>query len=304
MEDVLNPAATPELSVLIPVFNNAETLDELLDRIVAVLEPMQLTFEIVCVDDASLDDSHAILTRRAARDARVRVFSMVRNYGSQAASCAAVEQARAPHLVHIDADLEMFPEDIPHLLAPLRQGYDLVCGYREDRSDPWLTRRLPSRLMNAYVRHKTGLTINDVGCSLRAMEASLLQDLKSEGEARRLLTPLLLRRARRVTQVPVRHAPRPRQGGHSFLTLLGVALDYWMLTATRPFLLAGLGALATVLVGLAVLVGGAVVPGLVLAVGGMLGGLLALIGEYVQRIYQLGQNVAFYRLREPPPPAP
>jgi len=294
----VNAAATPEVSVLIPVYNNSATLDELLDRVVAVMEPMGRTFEIVLVDDGSRDDSFAILERRAARDARIRPFALVRNYGSQAASCAAVDLARAPRLVHLDADLENLPEDIPRVLDPLYEGYDLVCGYRDLRSDSWLTRRLPSRLLNVYVRRKTGLQITDVGCGLRAVEAWVVHDLASEGEGRRLMTPIILRRARRVTEVPVRHRPRPRRGGHSFLTLLGVAVDYWMLTASRPFLLAGLVALAVVGVGLGVLLVGQVVPGLILAVGGLLGGLLSLVGEYVQRIYQLGQNVPFYQLRD------
>jgi glycosyltransferase involved in cell wall biosynthesis len=292
----------PDLSVLLSVYNNAATLDELLDRIVAVVEPMGLCFEIVCVDDGSRDDSFAILGRRAARDPRIRPFAMVRNYGSQAAACATFDLARAPRLVHLDADLENFPEDIPALLAPLDDGYDFVCGYRENRRGPWLTRRLPSRLLNLYVRRQTGTEIADVGCGMRAFDAGLVRDLASEGEGRRLLTPLLLRRARRVAQVPVRHDPRPRRGGHSVLTLLGVALDYWMLTAGRVFLVAGLVALGVVGLGLGVLVAGGVVPGLVLIVGGLLGGLLALLGEYVQRIYQLGQNVPFYKLREPGPP--
>jgi glycosyltransferase involved in cell wall biosynthesis len=299
----VNAASTPEISVLIPVYNNATTLDELLDRIVAVLEPLGRSFEIVCVDDGSPDDSLAILHRRAARDPRLRVFAMVRNYGSQAASTAAAELARARHLVHIDADLENLPEDIPRVLAPLEEGYDLVCGYREGRTDAWLTRRLPSRLLNAYVRRKTGFDIRDMGCGLRGLDASLVQDLASEGEGLRLMTPILLRRSQRMTQVAVRHVPRPRRGGHTFLTLLGIALDYWMLTAARPFLLIGLGALAVVILGLALLVGSAVVPGLILMVGGALGGLLAIIGEYAQRIYQLGQNVPFYKLRDPDPPA-
>jgi dolichol-phosphate mannosyltransferase len=299
----VNAASTPEVSVLIPVYNNSTTLDELLDRIVAVMEALGRSFEIVCVDDGSPDDSLAILHRRAARDPRLRVFAMVRNYGSQAASTAAAEHARARHLIHIDADLENLPEDIPRLLAPLEEGYDLVCGYREGRTDSWLTRRLPSRLLNAYVRHKTGFEIRDMGCGLRGVHASLVHDLESEGEGRRLMTPVLLRRSQRMMEVAVRHVPRPRHGGHSFLTLLGIALDFWMLTAARPFLLIGLGALAVVVLGLALLVGGTVVPGLVLMVGGFLGGLLALIGEYVQRIYQLGQNVPFYKLRDPDPPA-
>jgi len=286
-----------DLSVVIPVYNNAATLDELLDRIVAVLEPMGLAFEIILVDDGSRDRSLAILESRAAADPRIRPFAMVRNFGSQSAACAGFDQVRGRLAMCMDADLENLPEDIPALLEPLDDGYDLVCGYRETRSSPWLTRRLPSMLLNAYVRRQTGTQIRDVGCGMRGFRAWVVKDLESEGEGRRLLTPVFLRRAHRVTEVPLRHGRTTAPGGHSFLTLLGIAVDYYMLTARRPFLVSGSFAALGAMVGGALLASGAGTNGLVVTSASLLGGLLSLVGEYCQRLYQLGQGVPFYKLR-------
>lgn len=288
----------PDLSVLVPVYNNAATLAELIDRLVAVLDPLGVAFEMIFVDDGSRDDSLTLLQARASREPRLRVFSMVRNYGSQAASCAACDQARGRRIVHIDADLENFPEDIPLLLAELDRGADFVCGYREHRGDSWWARRMPSQLLNLYVRRRTGFAIRDVGCGLRAAETWIVKDLEAEGEGRRFLTPVLLRRARHVAEVPVRHKTKAVVGGHSFLTLLGIALDYYMLTAKRPFLIGGLAAFAWLGLGVLLLLCGRGLAGLVLCTGGGLGLLMSLLGEYGQRLYQLGQNVAFYQLRD------
>lgn len=290
--------APVDVSVLVPVYNNAATLDELIDRVLAVLDSASISFELICVDDGSRDSSLAILERRAAADGRIRVFAMVRNFGGQAASCAACDQVRGRRVVHIDADLENFPEDIPLLLEHLERGYDLVCGVREQRRDAWLTRRLPSLLINYYVRRQSGIRIRDVGCGLRALDARLIRNLATEGEGRRLLTPVLLRRARRVAQVPVRHRPKAERGGHSFLSLLGIALDYYLLTAQRPFLLSGLFCVGALLSGLAMVALGPRVPGLIVAGIGALGGLLSLIGEYVQHLYRLAQNAPFYELQD------
>jgi glycosyltransferase involved in cell wall biosynthesis len=287
-----------DLSVLIPVYNNAATLDELLDRLVAVMESLGGSFEIVAVDDGSRDLSLAILERRAQADPRIRPFAMVRNYGSQAASCAAFDLAQGRRIVHIDADLELFPEDIPPLVAALDHGADLVCAYREGRHDSWLTRRLPSRILNAYVRARTGVAIRDVGCGLRAAESWIVKDLAAEGEGRRLLTPLLLRRAHRVVEMPARHQPKAIRGGHSFLTLLGIALDFYMLTAKRPFLVSGLVSAAALAVGVLVLLLGPRLEGLVIVGFAAVGALLSLLGEYAQRIYQLDQGLPFYQLRQ------
>lgn len=289
----------PDLSVLVPVYNNVGTLGELIDRLLAVLEPMGFPFEMLFVDDGSRDGSLALLRDRAACDPRVRVFAMVRNYGSQAATCAAFDQARGRRIVHLDADLENLPEDIPALLAELDRGADFVCGYREHRGDSWLWRRLPSYLLNLYVRRRTGFAIRDVGCGFRAAETWIVKGLEAEGEGRRFLTPILLRRARRVAEVPVRHEPKTVSGGHSFMTLLGIALDYYMLTAKRPFLVALLGALGATALGVLLMLCSRGLGGLILTTGGALGVLVALAGEYVQRLYQLGQNVDFYKLRDP-----
>ncbi|HJQ83712.1 MAG TPA: glycosyltransferase family 2 protein [Candidatus Binatia bacterium] len=299
--------AAVDVSVLVPVYNNATTLPELIGRLLAVLEPLTPSFELVFVDDGSRDESLALLRERAAADARLRVFAMTRNFGSQAASCAALDLARGQRIVHIDADLENFPEDIPRVLEYLDEGYDFVCGYREARGGSW-GRRLPSLLMNAWVRRQTGTDIRDVGCGLRGLTPGLIRDLAAEGEGRRLLTPVLLRRARRIAQVPVRHRPKAERGGHSFFSLLGISLDFFMHITRRPFLVSGVLSSAAFLAGLAMLVVGPRLPGLVLAGFAAIGVLLSLVGEYAQRIYQLGQGIPFYKLRdldaeEPAPPA-
>jgi hypothetical protein len=198
----------------------------------------------------------------------------------------------------MDADLENCPEDIPALLEPLGRGYDLVCGYRDGRHSPWLTRRLPSWLMNAYVRHRTGTRVRDLGCGMRAFHASVVRNLEAEGEARRLLTPLMLRRARQVAEVRLRPGAKYKSGGHSFMSLLGIAVDYYMLTARRPFLLSGLVCGAAAGLGIAISIFGPPLAGLVLFTGGSVGVLVSLVGEYCQRLYQLSQRLPFYLLRD------
>jgi len=294
-----------ELSVVVPVFNNESTLDELIDRIVAALEPVVPSFEMVMVDDGSRDGSLALLLRRAERDPRLRVYAMARNFGGQSAICAGFDRVRGRRAVCLDADLENHPEDVPRLLAKLDEGYDLVCGVRENRRDPWLTRRVPSAFMNWYVGRQTGKPVRDIGCGLRAMDSAILKNLASEGERRRLVTPMLLRRAKSVVEVPIGHTPSSLRLGHSFLTLLGIAADYYLLTARRPFLVAGLIALAATVLGVglgfAALLAGSHALGLaavVLVAGGLLGGLLSLVGDYVQRVYQLGQGLPFYLIRD------
>jgi len=287
-----------DLSIIIPVYNNSSTLDVLIDRLLAVLDPMQRSFEIVFVDDGSRDSSLAILQARAARDSRIRPFALVRNFGSQAAACAALDLARGRHMISMDADLENCPEDIPAFVELLDRGYDLVNGYRETRGAPWLTRRLPSWLMNVYVRRQTGTHIRDVGCGMRGFQAWVVRNLEAEGEARRLLTPVFLRRARKVTEIALRPGVPHRSSGHSFLSLLGIAVDYYMSNARRPFLVSGLLALAAIAGGCVLFVLGAALAGLISIASGLLGLLLSLLGEYCQRLYQLVQGVPFYQLRD------
>jgi glycosyltransferase involved in cell wall biosynthesis len=287
-----------DLSIVVPVYNNSATLDELLDRLLAVVEPLQLVFEVILVDDGSRDDSLAILKGRAARNPCVRPFALVRNFGSQAAVCAGFDLARGRWVIAMDADLENCPEDIPAILKKLENGHDLVCGYRQTRNAPWLTRRLPSALMNRYVRRQTGTHIQDYACGMRGFQAWVVRDLESAGEARRLLTPLFLQRARLVTEVPLSRGVKHKSGGHSFLSLLGIAADYYMFTARRPFLISGLISVGAFGLAIVLILSGATLEGLVLIVGSLFGTLLSLVGEYCQRLYLLSQGTPFYELRD------
>lgn len=303
--------STPDLSIVVPVYNNAATLDQLLDRLLRVVDTLGVAAEIILVDDGSIDGSWAILERRAAAEPRLRPFALVRNFGSQAALCAGFDQVRGRRAVCLDADLENLPEDVPALLVALDHGADLACGVRTGRRGSHLRRRLPSALFNAFVRHQVGMTVRDIGCGMRAMDAGLVQDLASEGDARRLLTPLLVRRARRVIEVPVRWAPSPGRSRHSFLTLLGIAVDFYLLTARRPFLVASLAALAAIALGLPLgLVAAATarpllgLAALVLVAVGGLAVVVALAGEYAQRLYELRHGAPFYTLRPRRSPTP
>jgi hypothetical protein len=161
--------------------------------------------------------------------------------------------------------------------------------------------------MNAYVRSRLERSVSDIGCGMRAMDARLVQGLAAEGEWRRFLTPLLLRRARRVVEVPVRHQPPPAPGGHSFWTLLAIAGDFLLVSAGRPFLVTALLSLGAAALGALALAAaafaasrGLALAGVVLVCAGFLGGVASLVGEYAQRAFELLQDRPYYVLREEP----
>jgi hypothetical protein len=294
-----------ELSIVIPVYNNADTLPQLVERVLAVVDHLPGSTEIIFVDDGSKDGSNAWLRDRCARDRRLRLLSLAGNFGGRAALCAGFEAVRGKRTVCMDADLENFPEDIPALLAALDRGHDLACGVREQRGDARWSRRIPSALLNAAARRRLETTVRDLWCGMRAMDSGILHDLASEGEDRKLLTPLLLRRARSAVEVPIRHAPAARGSGHSLLGLAAVALDFWIATARRPFLTAAIIAIASVGLG-AVLFGIGIagdrallaVSGVAVASAAAVAVLVALVGDYVQRIYELERGRPFYVRRD------
>ena len=298
-------ANRPELSVVIPVYDNRGTLAELVERLHAALSPRAQSYELVFVDDGSRDGSLEYLEALAARDSTLRVFALATNFGSQAALCAGFDLARGAAIVCMDADLENLPEDIPALLDELQHGHDLVCGVRESRPGTPLLRRVGSAVLNSWVRHREKTHVRDIGCGMRAMRSSVVEGLALEGERRRLLTPLLLRRATSVSEVPIRAARRAGASAHSYASLVGIAADYVLLSARRPFLIAGALSIASTSLGAITLIAAALsessaaaVIGSVFLIGGGLGCLLSFVGEYVQRIYRLAQGAPFYALRE------
>jgi len=294
---------TLDLSVVVPVHNNAGTLSELLDRLVHVLDGLALGWEIVAVDDRSIDASGALLRQRAAADPRIRCVSLRRNAGGQAATCAGFEVARGQRIVTLDADLENLPEDIPTLLAALDGGADLVMGWRDARTDSFLGRRLPSILLNAWIRRRVATQLHDIGCGMRALNASLVHNLVAAGEWRRGLGPLLIQRARRPTEVPIGYQRAPQPSQYSFLSLAAIAVDFYLVSARRPFSISALVSLAAIALGAMLLLWGIgralplSLSGAILMTTGLLGVGVSALGEYVQRSYQLVQRTPFYELR-------
>lgn len=196
----------PEVSIVVPLFDEAENLPTLLEELLATLSPLVPSLEVIFVDDGSRDDSLGVLRRLAAGDDRVRILHLARNCGQFAAFDAGFRAARAPVLVTLDADLQNDPADIPRLLEEL-DDCDVVCGVRVERHEGWV-RRASSRIANTVRNRLTRESITDVGCSLRAIRSEFGRDLPPFKGMHRFLPTLLRLQGARVKELPVRHRPR------------------------------------------------------------------------------------------------
>lgn len=234
----------PILSVVIPVFNEAQTLRELHRRLSAVGEGLPYRLELVFVDDGSTDGSAEALRALQAADARVRVVELRRNFGQTPALRAGLDHARGSLIATMDADLQHFPEDLPALLKELEQGWDVVCGWRKERREG-LARRLPSRVANRLVRSISGLAIHDFGTTYRVVRREVLADLPLFGELHRFIPALAHFAGFRIKEVPIQNIERPSGQSHYGLSrTFGVFLDllfllYYVRYLTRPMLAFG-----------------------------------------------------------------
>ena len=197
-----------KVSVVIPAYNEEENLPVLYERLKAVLDKLEGDYEILFVDDGSTDGSFEVLRDLARRDERVRVIRFRRNYGQTAAMYAGFEHATGDVIVTMDADLQNDPEDIPRLLRKLEEGYDIVSGWRKDRKDPFLSRRLPSKIANWIISKVTGVELHDYGCTLKAYRSEIAKRYRLYGDMHRFLPALARRFGARVTEIPVKHHPR------------------------------------------------------------------------------------------------
>ena len=215
----MQEGARPEISLVIPVYNEEENLPVLAGEIRAALEPAGLSYEVIYVDDGSTDSSPAVLERLAREDPRTRIVRQRRNSGQSAAFAAGFRHARAPVVVTLDADLQNDPADIPRLLERM-DGFDVVNGVRARRQDSWV-RKISSKIANGVRNRVTHESVTDVGCTLRAVRADFLRDLPLFNGMHRFLPTLLRMEGARVTEVPVNHRPRlhgqPKYGIHNRL---------------------------------------------------------------------------------------
>jgi glycosyltransferase involved in cell wall biosynthesis len=192
----------------VPAFDEAGSLPELLARVRAALETLARPWELVVVDDGSADGTASVLRSLAATEPRLRVFAARRRLGQTAALKAGLARARGAVIVTLDADLQNPPEEIPRLVRALDEGADVVTGWRRRRHDRWLSRRLPSALANAWIRHATGIPIHDHGCALKAYRREVIDRLHLYGDHHRLVTAVCALHGAGVREIEVAHEPR------------------------------------------------------------------------------------------------
>jgi dolichol-phosphate mannosyltransferase len=224
------PLAAGSISVVVPVHDEERSVALLLEELRSALEPLGRPWEAIFVDDGSRDGTFSALTRLHAANDEVRVVRLRRNFGKAAALLAGFAQARGEVVVTIDGDLQDDPAEIPHLLAKLEEGFDLVSGWKIRRRDPW-HRRLLSKLFNFAAGRMSGLRLHDMNCGLKAYRAEVVRELRLYGELHRFIPVLAHYRGFRIGEIPVNH--RPRSHGRSrygveryvrgFLDLLSVS---------------------------------------------------------------------------------
>jgi glycosyltransferase involved in cell wall biosynthesis len=198
----------PDLSVVIPIYNESPNVRQLHAELTSTLEAWGRPYEIIAVDDGSSDDSFQILSELHAADPRLHVIRFRRNFGQTAAFAAGFAHARGAIIVTSDGDLQNDPRDIPALVAELERGADIVCGWRRDRKDTWLTRRVPSMLANRLISTATGVRLHDYGCSLKAFRADVVKPLRLYGEMHRFIPAIASEIGVRITEQEVNHRAR------------------------------------------------------------------------------------------------
>lgn len=209
----LNSDFPIDLSVVVPIYNEVENLPLLTTKLSKSLDSTQLVYEIIYVDDGSRDGSTQLIKQLAIARPYLKAILLRRNYGQTAAFAAGFDHARGNIIVTLDGDLQNDPEDIPEIVEKLREGYDLVIGWRMHRQDDYLTRLIPSYLANWLIRKITGVQIHDYGCSLKACRSELISDLKLYGELHRFLPALAFIEGANIAEIPVHH--HARQHGQS-----------------------------------------------------------------------------------------
>jgi len=200
--------AAPELSLFLPVLDEEENLRPMHAKIAAALDTLGKTAEVIYVDDGSTDKSLAVLKEIAAADDRVRVISLRRNYGQTAAMSAGIDAAKGEILIPMDADLQNDPADIARLLEKLDEGYDVVSGWRKNRQDKLISRKIPSQMANKVISWIGGVHLHDYGCSLKAYRREVIQDVRLYGEMHRFIPIYASWAGARVTEIPVDHHAR------------------------------------------------------------------------------------------------
>lgn len=314
-------ASNPEISVVIPVYNEAPNLEDLVTQVTQALDPLGRSYELILVDDGSRDGSRKMLAELAMRHPCLKPLALSRNYGQSTAMQAGFDHATGHYIVTLDGDLQNDPADIPMLLDILDNDPEIDCvsGWRKERQDRTLSRKIPSKIANGLISKVTRVQLHDYGCALKAYRAHIIHDLRLYGEQHRFIPALAAEVGARIVEVPVRHHARTRgQSKYGIDRTIRVLLDllwvrFMMRFMTRPIhafgglgvTFAGLGSLILVELAFEKLVLGFSIGGRPLLLLGALLMLLGvqllatgLLGELLIRVYHEPQGRRQYILRD------
>jgi glycosyltransferase involved in cell wall biosynthesis len=308
------------LSIVIPIHNEEPSILPLYDRLTSVLEEMRKPFEIIFVDDASTDRSFDLLANLVETDARLKVIRLRRNFGQTAALAAGFDEAQGSVIVSLDGDLQHEPEDIPALVAKIDEGYDIASGWRKNRVDNAITRKIPSRIANWLMSKVSGVDLRDFGTTFKAYRSEILKDVNLYGELHRFIPALASFYGARVVEVPIKNVPRAAGKSHyglgrTFNVMFDIiTIKFLLRYFTRPmhfFGRIGLLAFATGFILLGTLAvhklwghsmmedhGPLLVFGALLIVIGVMMFSTGLLGEVLMRTYFESQGRRIYAVRE------
>ncbi len=308
------------LSIVVPIHNEEPAILPLYDRLTTVLEALERTYEIIFIDDASTDRSFELLTNLVETDARLKVIRLRRNFGQTGALAAGFDEAQGEIIISLDGDLQHDPADIPALLEKIEEGYDIASGWRKDRVDNAVTRKVPSRIANWMMKKASGVDLHDFGTTFKAYRAEVLKEINLYGELHRFIPALASFYGARIAEVPIKNIERPNGASHYGLSrTLRVFFDiitikFLLRYLTRPmhfFGMWGLGGIGTGGLILATLIvqkvmghdilsehGPLLIAGALLIVSGLIFFSTGLIGELLMRTYFESQGRRIYAVRE------
>jgi glycosyltransferase involved in cell wall biosynthesis len=308
------------LSIVIPIHNEEHSILPLYDRLTAVLEQVKRPYEILFVDDASSDRSFELLANLVETDGHLKVIRLRRNFGQTAALSAGFHESKGDIIIAMDGDLQHAPEDIPALLKKIDEGYDIASGWRQNRVDNAIFRKIPSRIANWLMAKASGVKLRDFGTTFKAYRSEVLKDVNLYGELHRFIPALASFYGARIVEVPIRSTPRAAGDSHygigrTFRVLFDIlTIKFLLKYFTRPMHFFGtLGLIGTTfgggimvylavqkLLGFEIVMahGPLMVAGALLLLGGMMMFSTGLIGEMMMRTYFESQDRRIYAVRE------
>jgi glycosyltransferase involved in cell wall biosynthesis len=244
-----------DISIVVPVYNEQDNIEALYSAIVSALKTIDSSYEIIMVDDGSSDASYSVLKELASKDTALKVIRFRRNFGQTAAMSAGFDFAKGAIIIPMDGDMQNDPTDIPRMIDKIHEGFDVVSGWRRDRKDTFITRKIPSLLANSMISRMTGVHLHDYGCTLKAYRREVLDGINLYGEMHRFVPALASQFGAKVTELPVNHFPRLHGvSKYGISRTLRVILDlmtvkFLMAYSTKPIQLFGRWGVYTILAG-------------------------------------------------------